>query len=360
MKFDKDEIKNSLSIEQIEDIVAELGGEPKSMGSFLTCRTICHGGDSHKLYYYDNTKLFKCFTECDETFDIFELILKIKKRSGEDWSLYNAMIFVVNFFSLDFEGDFYNDTQSSPDWQFFSKWSKSQLSDNKQKIVDLKIYDDKILSNLPQPRIINWEREGITREVCLARNIRYDPKNYGIVIPHYNIDGQLVGIRERTVVKKDEIYGKYKPAILNGKMYNHPLGYNLYNLNYSKKAIHNIQKAIVFEGEKSSLLFASYFGVNNDISVACCGSSLISYQVELLLSLGVQEIIIGFDKQYKDVGDKEWKAWTKKLYKIHDKYGKYVQISYLFDKGDLLGYKDSPIDKGQDIFLELFKNRIII
>lgn len=360
MKFDKDEIKNSLSIEQIEDIVAELGGEPKSMGSFLTCRTICHGGDSHKLYYYDNTKLFKCFTECDETFDIFELILKIKKRNGEDWSLYNAMIFVVNFFSLDFERDFYNDTQSSPDWQFFSKWSKSQLSDNKQKIVDLKIYDDKILSNLPQPRIMNWEREGITREVCLARNIRYDPKNYGIIIPHYNIDGQLVGIRERTVVKEDEIYGKYKPAILNGKMYNHPLGYNLYNLNYSKEAIHNIQKAIVFEGEKSSLLFASYFGVNNDISVACCGSSLISYQVELLLSLGVQEIIIGFDKQYKDVGDKEWKTWTKKLYKIHDKYGKYVQISYLFDKGDLLGYKDSPIDKGQDIFLELFKNRIII
>lgn len=44
MKFNKDEIKNSLSIEQIEDIVAELGGEPRSMGSFLTCRTICHGG----------------------------------------------------------------------------------------------------------------------------------------------------------------------------------------------------------------------------------------------------------------------------------------------------------------------------
>ena len=195
MKFNKDEIKNSLSIEQIEDIVAELGGEPRSMGSFLTCRTICHGGDSHKLYYYDNTKLFKCFTECDETFDIFELILKIKKREGENWTLYNDMIYVINFFSLDFEGDFYNEAQSSPDWQIFSKWAKSQFTDDKQKIIDLKIYDDKILNNLPQPRIINWEREGITREVCLARNIHYDPKNYGIVIPHYDIDNRLVGIR---------------------------------------------------------------------------------------------------------------------------------------------------------------------
>ena len=29
MKFDKDEIKNSLSIEQVFDIVADLGGEPR-------------------------------------------------------------------------------------------------------------------------------------------------------------------------------------------------------------------------------------------------------------------------------------------------------------------------------------------
>ena len=58
MKFDKDEIKNSLTIDQIEDIVADLGGEPQNHGEYLVCKTICHGGDSHKLYYYDNTKLF--------------------------------------------------------------------------------------------------------------------------------------------------------------------------------------------------------------------------------------------------------------------------------------------------------------
>mgnify|MGYP003294679593 CR=1 FL=1 len=33
-------------------------------------------------------------------------------------------------------------------------------------------------------------------------------------------------------------------------------------------------------------------GEDNDISVACCGSNLLSYQIELLLSLGVNEIII--------------------------------------------------------------------
>ena len=360
MKFNKDEIKNSLTIEQIEDIVAELGGEPINLGDHLTCRTICHGGDSHKLYYYENTKLFKCFTACDESFDIFDLVLKVQSNQGQSWTLYNAMMFVINFFSLDFENDFYNDANSLPDWQIFSKWSKQQFTDDKSKIVELKFYDDKVLNNLPQPRILNWEREGITKEICDARNIRYDPKNYGIVIPHYNINGQLIGIRERTLIKEDEKYGKYKPAILAGQMYNHPLGYNLYNLNNSKNNIQQVKKAIVFESEKSCLLFASYFGLENDISVACCGSSLISYQVQLLLSLDIQELIIAFDRQYQEIGDKEWKQWTTKLNKIHDKYGKYVQISYMFDKEHKLGYKDAPIDCNKDTFIELYQERIII
>ena len=132
-------------------------------------------------------------------------------------------------------------------------------------------------------------------------------------------------------------------------MYNHPLSFNLYNINLSQYNIRAIKKAILFEGEKSCLLYSSFFGTNNDISVAVCGSNLVDYQIELLLSLGVQEIIIGFDRQYQEIGDKDWQGWTKKLYNIHKKYGNIVQISYLFDKEHLLGFKDSPVDKGRDI-----------
>ena len=143
-------------------------------------------------------------------------------------------------------------------------------------------------------------------------------------------------------------------------MFNHPLGFNLYNLNNSKDNIKKLEKVFVFEGEKSPLLYASYFGADNDISVATCGFNLLSYQVELLISCGAKEIIIAFDKQFQEQGDEEWEKLVKKLYNIHDKYGSYVQISYLFDKQNLLDYKDSPIDKGKDIFLQLFKERVII
>ena len=326
----------------------------------LVCKTICHGGDSHKLYYYDNTKLFKCYTDCLDSFDIFELIIKINKLNNIDYSLPQAIRFITNYYGIVVETENFETQENLQDWQILNKYDRSSSQEKEEKIVEMKFYDDKILQYLPHPRILNWEKEGITREVMEECGICYDPSYQGIVIPHYDINGKLVGIRERTLIKENENNGKYKPAILNYKQYNHPLGFNLYNLNNSKENIKKIKKVFVFEGEKSCLLYRSYFGSDADISVAVCGSNLINYQVQLLLSLGVEEICIAFDKQFQEIGDDEWKRWTKKLKELNRKYSPLVQISFLFDKMNLLGYKDSPIDRGPEIFMQLFKERIVL
>ena len=52
--------------------------------------------------------------------------------------------------------------------------------------------------------------------------------------------------------------------------------------------------------------------------MACCGSNLINYQVKLLLSLGVKEIIIALDKQFQKIGDNEWQKWVIKLKTLYD------------------------------------------
>ena len=355
-----EKIKNDLSIDQVCDLLASLGGDPQIKGDLIISRTICHGGHSHKLYYYDNTKLFKCYTDCLDSFDIFELIIKINKLNNIDYSLPQAIRFITNYYGIVVETEISENQGNLQDWQILNKYDRSSSQEKEEKIVEMKFYDDKILQYLPHPRILNWEKEGITREVMEECGICYDPSYQGIVIPHYNIDGKLVGIRERTLIKENENNGKYKPAILNYKQYNHPLGFNLYNLNNSKENIKKIKKVFVFEGEKSCLLYRSYFGSDADISVAVCGSNLINYQVQLLLSLGVEEICIAFDKQFQEIGDDEWKRWTKKLKELNRKYSPLVQISFLFDKMNLLGYKDSPIDRGPEIFMQLFKERIVL
>ena len=376
-KYDKDELKINLSIEQVFELVAELGGEPRMENGFFISKTICHnhaGEGSYKLYYYDNTKLFRCYTDCGTSFDIYELVRKIKNNSKDlksyynkegkvcyrEWELFDAVEFVAIYYGYSPKTfDFQKTQEKLKDWEVLNNYEQINKDEQEQR-VELRIFDNKILQYLPRPRIITWEQEGIKKEVMDHRGIAYDPKNQGIVIPHYDINNQLVGIRERTLIKEEENFGKYRPAILNGVMYNHPLGFNLYNLNNSKDNIKIIKKVIVYEGEKSCLLYASYFGEENDISVACCGRSLITYQVKLLLSLGVKEIIVAFDKQFITIGDDEWKRWTKKLTDIHNKYGAYTQISFMFDRWDLLQYKSSPIDEGKDTFMELFKRRIIL
>ncbi len=49
----------------------------------------------------------------------------------------------------------------------------------------------------------------------------------------------------------------------------------------------------------------------------------------------------------------------RQMSKIGSKYKSYANISFIFDKNMITNYKDSPIDKGPDNFLQLFKDRII-
>lgn len=363
MKINKDELKLNLTIEQIQDLVDDFGGDSKLKdNNTLICKTICHCGNSHKLYYYENTHLFRCYTDCDNTWDVFELVRKVKSNeTNTEWSLPKAIGYVASYFGYSPKTFDFEDLQENlQDWDVLKKYEAINMIDDKQR-VELKTYDDSILRRLPHPRVIPWESEGILPEVIRSHNICYDPVSQGIVIPHYDIDNRLIGIRERTLIKEDEVYGKYRPAYINGQLFNHPLSFALYNLNNSKDNIHIMKKAIVFEGEKGCLMYPSYFGEENDISVACCGSSLITYQVKLLLSLGVTEIVIAFDKQFQKIGDDEFKRWTKKLKDIHKKYSPYVTISFMFDRtGTKLQYKDSPIDRGKEVFLELFKERIFL
>lgn len=360
-QYDKDVIKQNLTIEQVADYVAELGGEPKINGNIIYCKTICHCGESHKLYYYGNTQLFKCFTDCPEdSFDIFQLTQKIKSKDNLTWNFTMSIAYVAQYFGYAPVIDTDGFERPIADWSVFNDYDKIIHQQQNQQKVELKIFDEAILKYLPHPKITPWLDEGISQEVIDRAHICYNPVSQAIVIPHYDIDNNLIGIRERTLIKEVEQYGKYKPMKLSGQMYNHPLSFALYNLNNSKKNIKVAKKAFIFEGEKSCLLYASIFGIDNDISVAVCGSNLINYQVKLLLTQGVKEIVICFDRQFQEIGDEEYKKWTTKLKEIHQKYSKFVQISFVFDKFNMLGYKMSPIDAGADTFLYLYKHRIIL
>lgn len=367
LKYDKDEIKDKLTTDLIFDIVNEFGGEPRMTSFGFVSATICHnepGEGSHKLYYYENTKLFRCYTECGNTFDIFELITKVKllNSSAQEWGLYDSVRWIAQRYNWDPTISESSSASKLVDWTKFDVYDKLHTTkDELAQNIQLKEYDPVILKHLSYPVIVDWIREGITKDVMKKNLIGYYPGGAQITIPHFDALNRFIGLRGRALSQEEaELFGKYRPVQIGGIMYNHPLSMNLYNFNNSQKQIQIAHKAIIFEGEKSTLKYASYFGESNDISVACCGSSISSFQIKLLLEAGAQEIIVAFDKQFQVKGDPEFKHLVKNLTNIHSKYQKYAQITFMFDKGELLGYKDSPIDKGPDTFLNLYQHRIML
>ena len=368
LSFDKKEVREALSIDNIFDLLVEWGGEPEYTPFGIISTTICHnpaGEGSRKLYYYENTGLFHCYTGCaDPSFDPFELTIKVMKiQRGVEWELNEAVRFLAFKFGVIATAD--DDLLSLKDiedWKIFNKYERIEQIEIKDYSVQLKDYNPIILERFNYNVCIEpWIKDNISREAMKHAKIGFYPGGDQITIPHFDKNGRFIGLRGRTLCKEEaERFGKYRPLKINQVQYSHPLGMNLYNLNNSKDNIKLFGKAIVFESEKSCLQYQSYFGIDNDISVACCGSNLSAYQVELLLEAGAKEIIIAFDRQFQQIGDDEHKHLVKNLRKIHEKYKNYVTISFIFDRRKITDYKDSPTDKGQDIFLQLFKQRIYL
>ena len=366
LNYDKDEIRESLTTEDIFELLVDWGGEPQYTSTGIISRTIDHnpaGEGSFKLYYYENSQLFTSYTSGDDSFDIFELTIKVYGiQKHQKMDLNDAVRFIAFRFGISGSFVLEDGENELEDWAVFSNYDRIQRIEVKTYDVQLKPYDRNILSVLNYSvRLEPWLNEGITQETLRRNQIGYFPAGNQITIPHFDKLGRLVGIRGRTLAKEDaELYGKYRPLIINGKLYNHPLGMNLYNFNNSRAAIAASGHAVIFEGEKSCLLYQSYFGYDNDISVACCGSNISSYQMNLLIENGAREVIIALDRQFQELGDDEFKKLKKNLLKIHEKYNNYVRISFIFDKKMITQYKASPIDEGPDKFLQLFKERIIL
>ena len=107
-----EKIKEQIGLEQMFDLLLTLGADPVLREDYIVCRTICHGGSSHKLYYYENTRLFRCYTECSDTFDVFELVVKLNSTDGREYPLPAAIDYICNYFNIEQENQNFLEEQT--------------------------------------------------------------------------------------------------------------------------------------------------------------------------------------------------------------------------------------------------------
>ena len=359
MKIDLKKFQENLTPKQVLKIAQKLGIQDwdDSREKYIIFPTYCHNEltteASMKLYYYTENKRFHCYTECGDTFNIFEFVRRV--LSTNNYKNGNFSFGEVVDFCLQACGITNTEELELKSNKYVSKIDRYK---KKNRTIELTKYDNGLINVFSKMYPQEWLDENISKKSMDKFNIRYSISQNKIVIPHYDIEGNLIGIRGRSLNEYEiEHFGKYMPIKIEKEIYSHPLSQALYGLNFTKTDMAAAGTAILFEAEKSVLLYDTYFDKN--ISAAVCGSNFNKVQLEILLkNIKPKEIIICFDKEYEVAGSPEGQKYFKKLWDLCKKYSLYCNISFVFDREKLLGLKDSPIDKGKEIFLRLLETRI--
>jgi len=205
------------------------------------------------------------------------------------------------------------------------------LKHNKLNSIDINILNQYIYGDIKQ-----FTTDGISLEVLKEYDIGYDVTHKRITIPVYSIDGELCGIKGRTVDNIKNIKFLYLYRCNQSK--------TLFNYHRSKNDCILDGEVCILESEKGCMQ-AKTFEVYNTMGL---GSSGISYrQLNILLELKV-DIVLCYDEGV------DYNTITKTY--INFFKGK-RNVYVMYDKNNILKSKESPTDNGREIWDKLYEQK---
>lgn len=352
-------LKENLSVEQIMDLMEHLGADHiNSNGAtkYIQYRTICHCGDSHKLYFYLDSKEFHCYSNCGQL-DIISIVQNVKNLNFLAAKQYIETRYGISQDSEMHIGEFAEE-EDSEDWSILNREYVQAEVDTER---NFNVINESVLRRFYKMYHPCFYNDGISIETLHKFGIMYDILNRRVIIPHREEEGKLIAIRCRNLDEDLIKDNKYMPIVLDGVLLSARTSSYFYGMYYNKDKIRRMKKVILVESEKAVMQMEEILGEENNIALALSSSSISLMQVRLLEELGVEEVVIAVDKDYHEYGSEEEKLNAMKVRKaIINKLLGHFSISVIWDKEGLLGYKDSPTDKGAEVFFKLYERRIRI
>lgn len=242
---------------------------------------------------------------------------------------------VHNYLSSLFDGDEVEEIK--PKKLLFNGFFKQFIGSEQKE----QVYDEIILSEYKPIPNIRFIEDNISSRTQRKFNIMYDYKSQYIMIPWFNCEGKLVGVRGRNN-DNESVAPRYMT------FHSFKKGDYLYGYNVNREEILKKRSVIFVESEKATMQLYD-MNIKNAVSV---GSHALTPQQIRHLKFDVDEIIIAFDK---DVTREELIKECQKIKEILPK----VNIYIIWDYDNLLDEKDSPTDKGIKVFKQLYKTKRI-
>lgn len=343
-------VKQQLSEDKIIELMQSLNADFNYVGPrSIHFRSICHNSDSYKLYWYEdggNGGRFYCHRD-NQSWDVFSLVQHIRHCNFTDAVDYICSTLGISATELNIRQDVDN-------WQRdLRRWLPNADYDEP---TELTAYDPAILSAFDHLYPTEWLEYGITRDSMDKFGIGWYARQACISIPVVQ-NGQLVGVRGRYTRRQDVDKGKYRPlSLLDGTVLKFPSSSCLYGLDQNKAVIEKCRQVLLFESEKS-VLKADSWHIHNALAVF--GSNISKRHIEMLLELGVNDVVICFDSDYRQVGDDDFKFFAAKMKKLSSKLSPYFAVSICWNNQGYDAYKCNLVDLPYDKAMKLYESRTV-
>ena len=331
MEYSQEDLEAMASQISLYEYAGQTVDFTRHVGQIHFCICPFHKEKTGSLAVYEDENTFHCYG-CHAHGNIYTWIQKIEHLSFRD--AVQKVANLTNFIPTEHK------TLSS--LVIYKQLAKHQKSDTKieRSFLDFeKDYVQKYSDVLPQ----EWIDEGIPEAELMKYEIRTDNENSRIVYPVYDRDFHFIGVKGRTRFENHKEFGI--PKYMNY--------YSLQTVDFftgMKQAIQFIQdsgKIIIVEGIKSVMKLDSY-GYCNVVSAET--SRINEAQVALLIQLGVKEVTVAFDKDVK----------LSSIKKNVEMLRRYTKVYAVIDRKGLLGEKESPPDRGKEVWEKLYEGRVRI
>ena len=336
MKYNQEQLNELAEKIDIVDYIGQTEELHKKGDKYFCCCPFHNNDDTPSLCIYPSTNRWYCFG-CDSGSSIYDWIMK-----KENISFIDSVKKVINITNSDIDMSEWYESESVKFLKGLkkNKDNKTRMSKLDRQVLDFTSdYLDKYSDELPE----EWLAEDMTAEALRIYNIRIDNNANRIVYPVFDADGQFIGVKGRTRL------AAYKELGLSKYMNYQKIGQSDFFQGWQQALGTPLKpkSLIIFEGIKSCIK-AYGWGITN--TVASETSALSEGQLRLLIKSGFHEVIIAWDS------DQKFSSIIKdpKIQML----GKFTEVSVIKDKNGLLGEKESPADRGEEVFRKLLEERV--
>lgn len=342
-------IKSAITDDDIIALMDSMGIPLVSANSqYMVFPSACHHADwehhKPKLWWYSDSQRFHCWV-CQLDADVFGMVQHLRHSNFMD-----AVSYVCSTLGIKAD-ELVKDDMLDPWQKDLRRWLPNVEQDEPSEPT---AYDPAILAAFDRLYPSDWLEYGITRDSMDKFGIGWYARQACISIPVMQ-NGQLVGVRGRYTRQQDIAKGKYRPiAMLDGNVFKFSTASALYGYDQNKAAVAKSRQVLLFESEKSVLKAPSY-GIDNALAVF--GSNISKRHIEMLLELGVNDVVLCMDSDYHAVGDDDFKFFVAKMRKLAGKLRPYFAVSIVYNNQGYDAYKCNMMDLPYDKAMTLYERR---